>query len=219
MKVRYLALALVALWAGVLNAQNMFGAFKIETSPQGADVIITASNQYIGRTPTQAIPVMMDQFMTYHQGIPGRVFNLVIRKDGFRPLQQTIFVPYTKVHQVDALRNPTVFSYHLERLQTNNPGHVGGHGEGHHSGGHNPGHYSQPNDRSVWIVTEPRGAEIYVNDQYVGTSPLSIDLKRTVRPNQRITIRAEKRGYRPAETILRPGQERIRLELRRRRRS
>lgn len=214
MKVRYLVLAFVALWAGVLNAQNMFGAFRIETSPQGADVIITASNQFIGRTPTQAIPVMMDQYMTYNHGVPGRVFNLVIRKDGFRPLQQTIFVPYTKVHQVDALRNPAVFSYRLERLQSNNPGH----GRGHHGGGHNPGHYSQPNDRSVWIITEPRGAEIYVNDQYVGTSPLRIDLKRTVRPNQRITLRAEKRGYRPAETILRPGQERIRLELRRRRR-
>ncbi|MEF3694528.1 MAG: PEGA domain-containing protein [Candidatus Cloacimonadota bacterium] len=218
MKVRYLALAFVALWAGMLNAQNMFGAFKIETSPQGADVIITASNQFIGRTPTQAIPVMMDQFMTYYYGTPGRAFNLVIRKDGFRPLQQTIFVPFTRAHQADALRHPTVFNYRLERLPAHNPGHGGNHGGGHPGGGHHPG-YSQQNDRQVRIITEPRGAEIYVNDQYVGTSPLSIDLKRVIRPNQRITIRAEKRGYRPAETILRPGQDRIRLELRRRRRS
>ncbi len=220
MKVRYLALAFVALWAGVLNAQNMFGAFRIETYPQGADVIITASNQFIGRTPTQAIPITMDQYMTYHHGVAGRVFNLVIRKDGFRPLQQTVFVPYTRVHQADALRNPTVFSYRLDRIPMDNPGYGNHPGGGHPGGGHGhyPGHHSQQNDRRVRIITEPRGAEIYVNDQYVGTSPLSIDIKRTVRPNQRITIRAERRGYRPAETILRPGQDTIRLELRRRRR-
>jgi hypothetical protein len=115
MKARYFVLAFLALWAGLLSAQNMFGAFRIESQPQGADVIITASNQFIGQTPTESIPVMMDQFMTYYYGTPGRVFNIVIRKDGFIPMQETIFVPYTRVHQIDAMRNPTIFRYRLQR--------------------------------------------------------------------------------------------------------
>lgn len=225
MKLKIFTIALITLWAGILGAQNMFGAYRIESFPRGADVIITGSNQFIGTTPTQTIPVMMDQFMTYWNGIPGRAFNIVIRKDGFTPLQQTIFVPYNRVHQVDALRNPTVFSYRLERRPNQGGNHSsgwhypgGGHSEQNPGGGHGGHGHQQQADRQIRITSQPRGADIYVNGQYVGQSPLTIDIKRIIRPNQRIVIRAEKRGFRPAEEVITPRQDRIHLELQRRRR-
>lgn len=121
MKPRLFLSACLALMAGLLSAQNIFGAFQIYTEPQGASITIYGTNQYLGSTPSQAIPVTMDQYMTYNWGVPGRVFDLLISKPGFIPMRQQIFVPYNHKHQHNALRNPTVFQFNLVRQQIQPP--------------------------------------------------------------------------------------------------
>lgn len=115
MRLRIAAIAMFTLIAGLLGAQNMFGAFQIITEPSGATITLTGTNQYLGSTPSQIFPVMMDQYMVYNCGIPGRVFNIYITKNGYIPIQQEIFVPYNKAWQQDAIRYPTIFSFALTR--------------------------------------------------------------------------------------------------------
>ncbi len=171
MKPRILLIACLALMAGLLSAQNVFGAFQVVTEPQGATITLYGTNQYLGQTPSQAIPITMDQYMTYNWGVPGRVFDLLISKPGYISTRQQIFVPYNCRHQVDALRNPTVFHFSLARQPMppygywphynptthyyfvdphpgpghghNGPGngHGGGNNNGGHSGGHNNGNH------------------------------------------------------------------------------
>ncbi|PKN75007.1 MAG: hypothetical protein CVU49_06060 [Candidatus Cloacimonetes bacterium HGW-Cloacimonetes-2] len=223
---RYKVLAIIALvlLAGSLNAQNMFGAFVVRTEPSGASVNYSGSNQYIGQTPTQAVAILMDHNLTYNNGTPGRRITLEINKEGYKTLRQQVFVPFNKAHQQDALRNPSVFSFSLRRddmqseqnhpnppYHPNNPNH-----HNHPNHPNNPGHHGPQNERRLTITTQPRGALIYVNDQYVGRSPLTVDPK--VRPGEprRFVIRAEKRGYRTATEIVSPREDRVRLVLRRR---
>ncbi|MDD3144331.1 MAG: hypothetical protein PHG32_09110 [Candidatus Cloacimonetes bacterium] len=117
MKLRLFLIACLVLTAGLLTAQNIFGAFQVITEPRGATVTVYGTNQYLGTTPTQSVPITMDQYMTYNWGVPGRVFDLVISKRGFIPVRQQIFVPYNHRHQRDALRNPTLFHFSLARQQ------------------------------------------------------------------------------------------------------
>ena len=113
MRLQVLTVAVLLLAGGSLGAQNVFGAFQVQTYPQDAVVTLYGTNQYLGNTPTSVFPVMMDQFMTYYYGTPGRAFSLLISKPGFISMKQDIFVPYNKVHQVDAMREPTVYSFYL----------------------------------------------------------------------------------------------------------
>lgn len=116
MRLKAMAMILLVLAGGALGAQNMFGAFQIHTYPEDAIISLYGTNQYLGNSPTNVFPVMMDQFMTYYYGTPGRAFSLLISKPGYISMKQDIFVPYNKVHQVDAMREPTVFSYYLSPL-------------------------------------------------------------------------------------------------------
>ncbi len=116
MKLKAMAVTLLIVVCGVLNAQNMFGAFQIQTTPQDAIVTLYGTNQYLGNTPTQVFPVLMDQYMTYWYGTPGRAFTLLISKEGYISMKQDIFVPYNKAHQIDALREPTVFNFYLSKV-------------------------------------------------------------------------------------------------------
>lgn len=218
MKRRYLIALAILVLGSSLAAQNTFGAFKIVTSPQGANISLSGTNQYIGQSPTDAIPVQMDQFMGYMYGIPGRYFLLEISKQGFITQTQQIFVPFNRAHQQGALRNPTVFHFQLQRRPQFDPpdwpGHNAGHSEQNPGHGHGGGYQNQS---ELIIDTSPSGAAIYINNEYVGRSPLRVDLKRRYRLQNTIEIRAEKRGYRDATTILRPRQNRVMLNLRPRR--
>lgn len=113
MKARVIVIASLMMLSGLLGAQNMFGAFKIVTEPQGAIVTIYGTNQYLGTTPTQVFPILMDQYMTYNYGIPGRSFSVQISKAGYNTITQEIFVPYNRSYQMDAVYNPTIFSFYL----------------------------------------------------------------------------------------------------------
>ncbi len=121
MRLKAVTLTLLLLACAALSAQNMFGAFQIHTVPQDAVVTLYGTSQYLGNTPTEVFPVMMDQFMTYYYGTPGRAFSLLITRDGYLPLKQDIFVPYTKAHQVDAMRYPTVFNFYLSAVPVYQP--------------------------------------------------------------------------------------------------
>lgn len=114
MKRTALLVLMLALTLGVLSAQNIFGAFKITTQPQGAIVSLYGTNQYLGTTPNIAIPVQMDQTMVFVGGRPGRMLDLLISKPGYISMRQQIFVPYTKKWERDAIRNPTVFHFSLQ---------------------------------------------------------------------------------------------------------
>ena len=115
MKTRLIAIAVLALLTGLLSAQSIFGAFQIVTEPQGAAVTLYGSNQYLGSTPQVTVPFCMDQTMTYNWGNPGRLFDLVISKEGYIPIRQQIFVPFSHKHQIDALRHPQVHHFNLVR--------------------------------------------------------------------------------------------------------
>ncbi len=150
MKRTALLVTMLALAVGMLSAQNIFGAFKITTQPQGAIVSLFGTNQYLGTSPNILIPVQMDQSMVYVGGRPGRMLDLLISKPGYISMRQQIFVPYTKKWERDALRNPSVYHFTLQLTPpppvwnygypayyypiTNPPGH--GHGYGH--GNHHP---------------------------------------------------------------------------------
>lgn len=161
MKPRLILIACLTLMAGLLSAQNIFGAFQIYTEPIGATITLYGTNQYLGSTPSQAIPITMDQYMTYNWGVPGRVFDLLISKPGYIPIRYQIFVPYNARYQWDALRNPTVFHFDLQRQPMHphphwphwnhnthyyfiDPWPGPGHGHGWHGHGHGHGQRPKP---------------------------------------------------------------------------
>lgn len=112
-------LAMIALIAagmcGLLRAESMYGAFQVETKPSGADVTLYDPDVYLSQTPTPVYPVLMDEYMELREGIPGRSIMLMITKKGYVPLKRAIFVPFT--HEADslAIREPSVFTFELER--------------------------------------------------------------------------------------------------------
>ncbi len=115
MKRKALLIALLALLAGLLSAQNMFGALKITTQPKGAIVSLYGTNQYLGTTPNLVVPLQMNQNTVFVGGRPGRMMDVLISKPGYITQRQQIFVPYTSVRERDAVRNPTVFQFSLQK--------------------------------------------------------------------------------------------------------
>ncbi len=111
-KILAIGIMVSLIWVG-LAAQNIFGAFQINTVPQGANITLYGTNYFLGSTPTNVYSVQMDQFMTYSMGVPGRHFALLVTKPGYIPIKQEIFVPYSKVHQQDAIKNPTTINIYL----------------------------------------------------------------------------------------------------------
>lgn len=163
MKQKVMLIALLVLMAGLLSAQNMYGAFQIITEPYGASITLYGTNYYLGTTPTQAMPIIMDQYMTYNYGTPGRVVDIVVSKLGFVSLRQQIFVPYNRKWESSAVKNPTVFYFALQPVaqppywgynpppyyyyyldppfdQNYNSGHGNGHGHGNGNNQCGPGH-------------------------------------------------------------------------------
>lgn len=115
MKLKITALLGLALLAGTLSAQSMFGAFKIVTSPKGAAISLYGTNQSLGTTPSQIFPIFQDEYAEYNNGIAGRTFDILIARDGYKTLRRQIFVPYNQWYQEDAIDNPTVFRFDLRR--------------------------------------------------------------------------------------------------------
>jgi hypothetical protein len=109
-----IALCLV-LSFGLLHAEDMFGAFKIVTSPKGADVNLYDLDMFLCATPSPVYPVLTDEYMELREGIPGRPIMLMITKKGYVPLKKEIFVPYLYTNAEDALDNPSVFKFELEK--------------------------------------------------------------------------------------------------------
>lgn len=115
MKTQLVSILGLTLVTGFLGAQCMYGAFKIVTEPKGAEITLTGSNQNLGTTPSQIFPIFQDEYTSYANGIPGRVFHIQLSKPGYLPLYQEIFVPYNSQHQQHAINNPTLFSFRLQR--------------------------------------------------------------------------------------------------------
>ncbi len=121
MRLKVIAVVSLTMLVGFLSAQEMYGAFQIKTEPKGASITFRGTGQYIGNTPSQVFPVVMDEYTTYNSGIPGRVISLVISKDGYMPLEQDIYVPFNSVNMYDAINNPVVLKFELYRYQTPPP--------------------------------------------------------------------------------------------------
>lgn len=115
MRLKIMTLLSLILLIGSLAAQSMFGAFKIVSDPKGATISLPGTNQVLGNTPSQIFPVFQDQYTSYTNGIPGRVFTILISKPGYQTIQQDIFVPFNCINQYQAIQNPTVFSFDLQR--------------------------------------------------------------------------------------------------------
>ncbi|MBW6514013.1 MAG: hypothetical protein K0B87_04575 [Candidatus Syntrophosphaera sp.] len=115
MKTKMLLAICLIFCSGLLGAQTMYGAFKIETTPRGADVNLTDIDMYLCSTPSPVYPVFMDEYMVLRSGIPGREINLIITRKGYEPVETTIFVPFLYTDERQALRNPTVFRFQLAR--------------------------------------------------------------------------------------------------------
>ncbi|MDY0151509.1 MAG: hypothetical protein RBS43_04480 [Candidatus Cloacimonas sp.] len=117
MKMKVLLAMCLMLVFALLKAEDdsMYGAFKIVTSPKGADVNLYDLDLYLCDTPSPVYPVFMDEFMELREGIPGREITLMITKKGYVPLKKDIFVPFNYTDSSDALDNPSVFKFELER--------------------------------------------------------------------------------------------------------
>lgn len=117
MKTRMLLTICLILCAGSLAAGNVFGTFQVLTEPAGARVSLMGSNRFLGITPTPVHPIEMGRDVVWYGGIPGRVLNVMITLDGYLPITQTIFVPFSQRDHREARRNPTVFKFHMQRAQ------------------------------------------------------------------------------------------------------
>lgn len=93
----------------------MFGAFKVITKPNGADINLYDSDLYLSKSPSPVYPVIMDESMELREGIPGRTITLMITKEGYKPMKRDIFVPFLYQSQERALDNPSVFKFELKR--------------------------------------------------------------------------------------------------------
>lgn len=196
-------LALVILTVIAVNAysQNMFGAFQIRTEPEGAVVTLYGSNQYLGTTPTQVFPIIMDQYMVYYYGVPGRAYSLLISKEGYIPIKEDIFVPYHKAHEVDAVREPTVFHFLLHRAQVIPP-----------YPPFTPPMPPNQNITAVRITTDPPDCALFINGVYIGRSPLIYNAW-WGGGNKRFTVTAEKPRYRTARESFNRNDKRVHLVL------
>jgi len=119
MKKYFLTALIIAAAFSIMHADTMYGAFKVVTKPSGADVTLYDPDLYLSQTPTPVYPVLMDEYMELREGIPGRSIMLMITKKGYVPLKRAIFVPFT--HEADslAIREPSTFSFELERDSKN----------------------------------------------------------------------------------------------------
>jgi hypothetical protein len=115
MKAKIFLAACLVLYAGILNAQELYGAFKIKTKPKNADVNLYDIDQYLCSTPSPVYPVLPDEYMELREGIPGRAIMLMISKKGYVPLKKEIFVPFLYTSQDEAMEHPSVFFFELER--------------------------------------------------------------------------------------------------------
>lgn len=115
MKIRILVAICFLLSLGMLQAQDLYGAFRIKTFPRGADVNLYDIDEYLCETPSPVFPVYMDDYMEYREGIPGREIVLMITKRGYQPLKKKIFVPFLYTDLDEAMDNPTVFKVNLKR--------------------------------------------------------------------------------------------------------
>lgn len=99
------------LWAG-----NAFGTYQIITEPSGAVVTIAGTNQFLGYSPTGVHPIGMYYNVVWNGGIPGNLIYLNIYKEGYIPIQQSIFVPFNQWGHGSAWEYPTVFRFQLRKI-------------------------------------------------------------------------------------------------------
>ncbi len=120
MKTKILLAISLILSVGLLSAYDLYGAFQIKTSPRDADVNLVDIDLYLCSTPSPVYPVFMDEYMELWQGIPGRSIRVIITKEGYIPVEKTLFIPFLYADQRDAMRYPTVFNFRLvrDRMQT-----------------------------------------------------------------------------------------------------
>ncbi|NLK50668.1 MAG: hypothetical protein GX294_08470 [Candidatus Cloacimonetes bacterium] len=105
----------VLAFGTLLHADSMYGAFKVVTSPKGADVTLYDPDLYLAQTPTPVYPVIMDEYMDIQEGIPGRAIMLMITKKGYLPIKEEIYVPFTHESESEAVESPSVFRFEMER--------------------------------------------------------------------------------------------------------
>lgn len=116
MKTKLFTTAFLLLALAWLCAEDsMYGAFRIKTKPNGADVTLYDPDIYLCDTPSPVYPVMMDEYMDLREGIPGRAIMLMITKKGYVPLKKEIFVPFSSEDMQEAMDNPSEFTFELEK--------------------------------------------------------------------------------------------------------
>ncbi len=176
-------------------------AFQIVTVPEGAVVTVVGTNEYVGTTPTAIFTVKMDQFTGWYGYQPGRWFHLLIRKAGYHPMIQQIFVPFNEKWEDYAKKRPQVFRFFLEPIYYYYPPFPV---------------YPQPPQytykTTVVISTDPPGTALYANEQYIGMSPLEY----TALWNpyvDRIEIRAERSGFTTNRRMITPQDRTIFIVL------
>jgi len=197
-----LALLVLAVFILPMRANTFTcAAFQIVSEPEGAIVTLVGSNEYLGTTPTEIFTVRMDQFMGWYGYQPGRWFNVMIRKAGYHPMIQQIFVPFNEKWEDYAKKRPQVFRFFLEPIYYYYPPYPV---------------YPQPPQYTyktqVTIATDPPGTALYANEQYIGMSPLEY----TALWNpyvDRIEIRAERSGYTTNRRMVTPQDRNIFIVL------
>lgn len=115
MKMRAIIVICFILSFSLLSAQEIYGAFRIKTTPRGADVNLYDIDEYLCETPSPVFPVYMDDYLEFREGIPGREIVIMITKKGYEPLKKRIFVPFLYSDLEEAMDHPTVFKFNLKR--------------------------------------------------------------------------------------------------------
>jgi len=194
-------LAMVVVSVPLSGTTFISAAFQIVTQPEGAIVTIVGTNEYLGTTPTEVFTINMHRGLQWHGNQMGRWFNLMIRKPGYHPLVQLIFVPFNERWEDFAKKRPQIFRFFLEPIYY-----------------FFPPYYFYPRPplytykTTVVISTDPPGTALYANEQYIGLSPLEYTAVWNPYVN-RIEIRAERSGYTTNRRMITPQDTNIFIVL------
>lgn len=176
-----------------------WGAFRVETSPSGAQITIARTHQYIGESPTPAYAFTMDYTMGYYGFTMGKWFEIMISKPGYQNQMHTIFVPFAHRIQADAEKKPQTFMFVL-RPMPQPPMY--------------PYPYTYPaynpySTSKVEITSDPVGVSVFVDGQYIGQTPLVQNFNWMIGVLDKRTVVFEKSGYGSQQLTLEPYQKSI----------
>ncbi|MCK9335600.1 MAG: PEGA domain-containing protein [Candidatus Cloacimonetes bacterium] len=187
---------------------NKWAAFRIETDPQGATVTVIGTNQYLGTTPTESHAITIDQQLGYYGYTMGKWYDLIIHKAGYYDQVRRIFVPFNERYEDYALKRPQVFKFVLQPITMFFVPPPSFHFPYVPPSNWNPFYTS-----NIDVSSDPSNASVYIDDEYCGQTPCSVELIWDNYSYKKKTLRVEKTGYKMQQRVLESFEHRVHIVM------